>query len=89
LATTKAEEGSKEQMKQQAETFSTAISGLNVGFSDVKSLLGELRAEKRGGQEQNTEHRASNSQMIAIAAVAASVFGGAFTAVIIKLFTGG
>ena len=51
LATTKAEEASKEQMKQQGETFSTAITGLTTGLGDVKSMLGELRAEKRGGKE--------------------------------------
>lgn len=55
LATTKAEEASKEQMKQQGETFSTAIAGLNSGFSDVKTMLGELRAEKRAGQERAIE----------------------------------
>jgi len=88
LATTKAEEGSKEQMKQQAETFSTAISGLNVGFSDVKNMLGELRAEKRAGQENSTEHRANSAQVIALAAVIASVLGGAFTALLVKLFGG-
>lgn len=88
LATTKAEEGSKEQMKQQAETFSTAISGLNVGFSDVKSLLGELRAEKRGGQEQTTERRANTSQMIAIAALGATLFGSALGALLLKAFGG-
>jgi hypothetical protein len=52
LATTKAEEASKEQMKQQGETFTLAIQSLTTGLSDVKSMLGELRAEKRGSQEQ-------------------------------------
>jgi hypothetical protein len=88
LATSLAQEGSKEQMKQQAETFSTAISGLNVGFSDVKNMLGELRAEKRAGQENSTEHRANNAQMIALAAVIASILSGAFTALLVKLFGG-
>jgi hypothetical protein len=88
LATTKAEEGSKEQMKQQAETFSTAISGLNVGFSDVKSMLGELRVEKRTTQENSTEHRAVNTQMIAAASVIATLFGGAIGAMLLKAFGG-
>jgi len=122
LATTKAEDASKEQMKQQAETSVTAITALNAGLNDVKSLLGELRAEKRGSQEQVTvardsaadlkplvdaialltkaqseangkqqqvvEHRAINAQTVAVAALGASVFGGAFTALLIKLFGG-
>ena len=69
LATEKAEKAGKEQLQQQGETFSTAISGLNVGFSDVKTMLGELRVEKRTTQENSTEHRAGNSQMIAIIGV--------------------
>jgi hypothetical protein len=52
LATTKAEEASKEQMKQQGETFTLAIQSLTTGLSDVKSMLAEIRAEKRGSQEQ-------------------------------------
>ena len=63
LATTKAEEASKEQMKQQGETFSTAISGLVTGLGDVKSMLGELRAEKRGGQEQVVVARDNSADM--------------------------
>lgn len=51
LATTKSEEASKEQMKQQGETFTLAIAGLTSGFNDMKGLVGELRAEKRGGKE--------------------------------------
>lgn len=66
LATTKAEEASKEQMKQQGETFSTAIGALNTGFNDVKGMLGELRAERRGGQEQSTDSRASSSLLVAV-----------------------
>jgi chromosome segregation ATPase len=88
LATEKAEKAGKEQLQQQGETFSTAIGALNTGFNDVKAMLGELRAEKRGGKEQVTEHRAGNSQMIAIAALGASLFSGALVAIIIKLFGG-
>ena len=88
LATEKAEKAGKEQLQQQGETFSTAISGLNVGFSDVKTMLGELRAEKKGSTDSTTEHRANNSQMIAIAAVAASLFAGVFAAILNKLFGG-
>jgi len=88
LATEKAEKAGKEQLQQQVETFSTAIGALNTGFNDVKAMLGELRAEKRGGQDQVTEKRASNSQTIAIAALGASLFSGALVAIIIKLFGG-
>jgi hypothetical protein len=75
-------------MKQQAETFSTAISGLNVGFSDVKSMLGELRTEKRVGQESTTEHRANNTQMIATASVVAALCGSALGAILLKVLGG-
>jgi len=88
LATSLAQEGSKEQMKQQAETFSTSIASLDGGLSDVKMMLGELRAEKRGGQEQVTEHRASSSQIVATVALGASLFSGALVAIVIRLFGG-
>ena len=88
LATTKAEEASKEQMKQQGETFSTAIAGLNIGYNDVKGMLGELRAERRGGQDQVTERRANNSQVVAFAALISAIFGGVFTALIVRAFGG-
>lgn len=57
LATAKAEEGSKDQMKQQSETFSAAITGLSMGFNDVKASLGELRAEARGNRDQVVAQR--------------------------------
>ena len=88
LATEKAEKAGKEQLQQQGETFSTAISGLNVGFSDVKSMLGELRAEKKGSTDSTTERRANNYQTIAIAAVVSSLFGGAIISLLIKVFGG-
>jgi len=66
LATSKAEDNSKEQLKQQGETFSTAIASLVTGLNDVKGMLGELRAERRGGQEQSTDSRASNSLLVAV-----------------------
>ena len=81
LATTKAEEASKEQMKQQGETFTTAISGLNVGFNDVKSMLGELRAERRGGQDQVNDSRANNTQSLAVA----GLFSGVIVAAVMKM----
>jgi hypothetical protein len=52
LATTKAEASAKEQLKQQGETFTAGIASLATGLGDVKSAMAELRAEKRGGQEQ-------------------------------------
>ena len=42
---------------KQGETFSTAIVGLTSGLSDVKGMLGELRAERRGGAEQTVTAR--------------------------------
>jgi hypothetical protein len=63
LATTKAEEASKERQDQQQETFTTGISALQVGFNDVKLQLSELRAERRGGQEQVIVSRDSAADM--------------------------
>ena len=57
LATTKAEEASKEQMKQQGETFSTDVRGLTSGLNDVKTAVSELRAEQRGVQQQVSQGR--------------------------------
>ena len=63
LATTKAEEASKEQMKQQGETFTTAISGLSTGYNDVKTAISELRAEQRGVAAQVIAGRDTSSDM--------------------------
>lgn len=63
LATTKAEEASKEQMKQQGETFSTDVRGLTSGFNDVKTAVSELRAEQRGVQQQVHQARDSTADM--------------------------
>ena len=67
LATTKAEEASKERQDQQGETFTTGIAGLAAGFNDVKLQLSELRAERRGTQFQVAEHRNSNAALISAA----------------------
>lgn len=76
LATTKAEEASKEQMKQQGETFSTDVRGLTSGLNDVKTLVSELRAERRGVREQVIVARDSAADMKplvdAVAALVAS-----------------
>ena len=87
LATTKAENSSKEQMEQQGRTFTTAISGLTTGVNDMKSVVGELRAEKRGGQEQVVEHRASISQVVAIAVGSGSIIG--VIVALVTMFFGG
>jgi len=88
LATTKAENAFTEQLRQQKETFTIAIDAVTTGFNDMKGMMGELRAEKRGGQEQITERRAVNSQTVAVATLAAAIFGGALTAILVKLFGG-
>ena len=86
LATNKAEETGKEQTKQQGETFSTAINALNSGFNDVKGMLGELRAERRGGHEQTTNLRSNAS--LAIAATVAFFVGISLSLSLIPLIFG-
>jgi len=75
LATEKAEKASKEQLQQQGETFSTAISSLNGGLSDVKTLMGELRAEKKGSGDATTERRAVNAQTLTLVGILAVILG--------------
>ena len=86
LATEKATLAGKEQMEQQGETFTLAISGLTTSVNDLKSLVGELRVERRTAQEQVTEHRAGNSQTIATVGLFAAVFGGAIVALLSRAF---
>jgi len=91
LATEKAEKAGKEQMEQQGATFTLAISGLTTGVNDMKGMVGELRAEKRGAIDTTTERRAVSSQTIAIVAVAAVLFSGGLAALVttlIKVFGG-
>ena len=87
LATEKAEKAGQEQLKQQGETFTLAISSLTTGVQDMKGMLGEFRAEKRGSVEQVTEHRATNGQLIAAMATAA-VFISIIVALMTKLLWG-
>lgn len=75
LATTKAEQAASEQMKQQGETFGAAIKGLDASVGDMKAMVGELRAEKRGGMEQTVERRASTGQIIAAIVACAVIVG--------------
>lgn len=51
LATNKAEVAFAEQLRQQKDTFTIAIDAVATGFNDMKTMVGELRAEKRGGKE--------------------------------------
>lgn len=91
LATTKAEQASKEQMEQQGATFSLAISGLTTGVNDMKGLLGELRAEKKGSTDTTVERRSVNSQMIALAAVGAAIvvgIGGGVVVILVRVLGG-
>lgn len=88
LATTKAEEASKERQDQQGETFTTGIAGLAAGFNDVKLQLSELRAERRGGQDQVVERRASTSQTLSVVGLVAGLFGGIVIAALTKAFGG-
>lgn len=76
LATTKAEEASKEQMKQQGETFTLAITGLTIGLNDMKSLTGEMRAESRGGKEYQKAIYAFVGFLVSLVAL-----GGFFVAI--------
>ena len=91
LATTKAEQASKEQMEQQGATFTLAISGLTTGVNDLKGLVGEIRTEKKVAADTTTERRSTSSQTIAIVAVAAVLFSGglgAIVVILVKLFGG-
>jgi len=92
LATDKAEKAGKEQMEQQGATFTLAISGLTDGLGDVKTLMSEMRAEKRGATDTTTEQRAVtterravSAQTITIIAILASLFGGVIVTVVVKL----
>jgi len=73
LATTKAENAFTEQLRQQKDSADLRFDTVITGVNDTKSLLGELRAEKRGGQEQVAESHVKSSSVglwigIAIAA---------------------
>src|SRR5450830_198514 len=85
LATTKAENAFTEQLRQQKETFTVAIEDVTTGFNDMKGIIGELRAEKKGSTDTTTERRAGNSQMIAVAAVAAVMLVGILGALVVIL----
>ena len=88
LATTKAEDAAKEQLKTQGEKFSADIAALVTSVNDVKGLMGEMRAEKRGGQEIVVEKRAVGSQWLGYAGLALAVLTSGVIAIVIKVFGG-
>jgi hypothetical protein len=88
LATTKAEDAAKEQLKTQGEKFSADIAALVTSVNDTKGLMTEMRAERRGGHDQVQERRASTSQVISVVALFAALLGGVLVAVITKLLGG-
>lgn len=75
LATNKAEEASKEQIKQQGETFTLAIAGLTTGLNDIKTMTGEIRAERRGGKEMTSAIYAFVGFLVSVI-----IIGGVFLA---------
>jgi len=88
LATTKAEDAAKEQLKTQGEKFSADIAALVTSVNDVKGLMGEMRAEKRGGQEIIVEKRAMTGTTFAAIGLGIAIFGVIISDAIIKLFGG-
>lgn len=88
LAIAKAEKTSKEVVESQGETFARAIDGLSVSVNDLKGLVGELRAEKRGGQAEVVDRRATTTQVILGISLVASLFGGIVVALISRLLGG-
>jgi hypothetical protein len=78
LATTKAENAFTEQLRQQKDSADLRFDTVITGVNDTKSLLGELRAEKRGGQEQVADSHVKSSNVglwVGIAIAAAGVLG--------------
>jgi hypothetical protein len=72
----------------QKDAFNISIGDLKERLSALDLKVGSIESTKQGAREQTTERRAGNSQVIAIAALAASLLAGVFTAVLIKLFGG-
>jgi len=82
LATEKATLAGKEQMEQQGTTFSLAISGLTTGLNDLKTLVSELRTEKKVTADTTVERRASNSQITGFV----GLFSGALLVILARIF---
>ena len=80
-AIAKSEMATAKQLDQLTATFTVSISGVTDLLNDTKDRVSKLEAGKAG-------HQAANAQMIALAAICATLFGGAITAIIIKLFGG-
>lgn len=71
----KTETNTDKRLEEQAKTTASDIGALRTVVSDLKDQVIELRAEKRGGQEQITERRQANSSTIGVIAAISTVLG--------------
>lgn len=71
----KTEVNTDKRLEEQAKTTASDIGALRTIVTDLKDQVIELRAEKRGGQEQITERRQANSATIGIIAAISTVIG--------------
>ena len=78
--------GVTKNSSDQKDAFNVSIADLKERLGALDLKVGGIESNKQGAQETRVEHRATNTQMIAIAAIIASVLGGLFVAIIIKLF---
>jgi len=85
---TTAVSGVTKTSSDQKDAFNISIADLKERLSALDLKVGAIEGNKQGAQENRVEHRAGNSQVIAVAALAASLLAGVFTAVLIKLFGG-
>lgn len=88
LAIAKSESATAETIKTNQELSQSTTGGLGKTLDEVKGQVTTILASGVGAHEVRVDQRATNSQTLAAAAIAAALFGGALTAIIVRVFGG-
>src|SRR5665647_2160458 len=88
LAISKSESATAETIKTNQELGKSTTDAQGKTLDEVKGQVTTILASGAGAHEVLTDRRAGNSQAIAAIGVAAALFGGALTAILVRVFGG-
>jgi len=86
LAISKSESATAETIKTNQELGRSTTDALGKTLDEVKGQVTTILASGVGAHEVLTDRRAGTSQILAMVAVVATLFGGALTAILVQAF---
>ena len=88
LAISKSESATAETIKTNQELSKSTTDAQGKTLDEVKGQVTTILASGVGAHEVLTDRRAGTSQIIAAVGVIAAIFGGALTAILVRVFGG-